>query len=180
MSSYGKKWSAWDEQSEAGGKRVNAALHGVQVRSGVGAVDTMTPLDVVCALEEGVELVEESDYDEGYAAGVLAGRSEGMVSALNFIFKDGYHPGVVMRRAYGLAQKLRPALIACMSMADLGSMFGETRAAWQARMKMLFKGVNIRSRSEKRVGAKSRMAEAQRGNKNRVNGAKRDRQVSSE
>ena len=60
-------------------------------------------------------------------------------SLLRFIFYFGPGPELVTRRVFCLA-KWRPmtaALILDMSLANLGMMFGETRAAWSWRVKQV-------------------------------------------
>lgn len=180
MSSYGEGWSAWDMQTDARAQRVNDALKPVQVRSGMGAVNGVTPLMEVDAMEQaalGVDDGEDDDFERGRAEGYAEGRRAGARAFLEFCFKDGYHPGVSMRRLYGMAQKLSPDLIAQMSGADCGSMFGETRAAWDYRLLAMFDGTGVKGRDGKREGAKEKYRQAQMGNSNRKNGAKRSRQL---
>ena len=175
MSEYGETWSAWDAQCDPRSQRVNDALQPVQVRSGVEAVNGVTPLMIVDAMERAAAGVDDDEFEAGFAEGKAAGRAAGVRAMLEFVFKDGYHPGVSMRRLYGLAQKLAPEQVAQMSGADLGSMFGETRAAWDYRVLAMFEGTGVKGRDGKREGSKQRMSEAQRGNVNRVNGAKKRR-----
>lgn len=178
MSSYGEGWSAWDAQSDACAQQVNDALKPVQARSGMGAVCGITPLMEIDAMER--DAAGDNDYEAGHAEGYAEGRAAGVRAMLDFVYLDGYHPGVAMRRLYGLAQKLSPQLIAEMSGADLGGMFGETRAAWNHRVLAMFRGTGVKGRDEKREGAKDKMSEAQQGNKNRSNGAKRCRALGGE
>lgn len=163
-------WSAWDAQSDPRLERVNDALRPVVARTGIDAVHGVTPLMEVAMLEEAEALTEDDAYEEGLVEGHRLGAVDGMRETLRIIFKDGYHPGLAARRLYCLAQRMAPELIAEMSLADLGSMFGETRQAFEARMDKVFGDSGVRGRDQKRKGAAERMAAAQMGNTNRKQG----------
>ena len=53
---------------------------------------------------------------------------------LDFIFAQGPHPALAMRRLYCLVKKLRPSLIWDAGYRDMGKLFGETGAAVEWRM----------------------------------------------
>ena len=161
-------WSAWDAQTDAQA-RVNESLSPVVRRSGVDAVQEMTPLDFVMAMDD-VDTSNDDDYNAGRECGLEEGRLDGVRIALRMIFKDGYHPGLSMRRLYALALKLESGLVSDMSAADLGCMFGEGRAAFDKRMLLMFRPMGLRSRDQKRESVVRKLRVAQRGNGNRRNG----------
>ncbi|MGB0991715.1 MAG: hypothetical protein ACPG32_04510 [Akkermansiaceae bacterium] len=162
-------FSPWEAQSDPRAQRVNDALRPVVARTGIDAVNGITPLMEVVAAEG------SACDDEDFEAGRWEGRIEGLREALFLIFEDGYHPGLSMRRLYALAARIAPETIACMSAADLGSMFGETRAAFDNRMNKMFEGTGVRGRDQKRMGSVEKMRESAGGNDNRANGEKKKR-----
>lgn len=101
-------------------------------------------------------------------------RWEGWREALREIMADGWHPSVACRRLYGSAIKLVPELCP-LKRAEAASMFGETRAAFTERMRIMFCDSGVRALDEKRSRAVVRMRCAQQGNGNRANGAKKKR-----
>lgn len=101
-------------------------------------------------------------------------KTEAAVRMLLFVFQDGPHPGCTMRLLYLLAQRLKPELVLNMSGAELADMFGETRAAWSARMIRLFNGYlkargarAVKGRTQKSDSAVALYSSAARGNTNR-------------
>jgi hypothetical protein len=59
----------------------------------------------------------------------------------DFIFADGPHPGLAVRRLFMLARRYRPELIHHMNGTDLALMWGDTRAAQAWRINILFDGL---------------------------------------
>lgn len=145
-------------------KRINTALAVAFQREGRVATETSTPVTIA-------ELFEQAPGDGEEEMQIKA---ETAMRLLHFCFQDGPHPGCTMRLLYLLAQRVSPELVLNMSGAELADIFGETRAAWSARMKRMFTGY-LKARGAK--GAKGRMqksdtavakyALAARGNTNR-------------
>lgn len=129
-----------------------------------------------------VELTELLNLRPGEELADYEQRQGRLRELLRFIFYFGAAPEVVTRRAFCLA-KWRPmtaALILDMSLASLGRMFGETRAAWSWRVKQVVNRflATQRVRGGKAGFQKSAEAcgvyrEAQRHNQNRKGGAAR-------
>lgn len=175
--------SAWEEQTVAKMERMEDALGCVEARSGIGAVDHYTPLREIADLEEEereaqamsrrLKAGEVTDAQEALDALKKKARLDGMDELLGEIFADGYHPGMAMRRLYAFAIQRRPDLVAGLNRADAGSMFSETRAAFQERMRMIFEPRGMRSRTQKLALSVERMRRSAAGNRNRANGAKK-------
>jgi hypothetical protein len=146
-------------------ERIEGTLARVYRRNGYEGVSMRTPLGEVIAREEGRAPEDDPDADPIYDA-----RSEGFRAAMRYVFADGPHPGLSMRRLYALARAIDPGLIAQMNGTDLAEMFGETRAAQSARVKMMFTGYSGKKPKlpfQKTASARERMAAAQMGNQNR-------------
>jgi hypothetical protein len=94
----------------------------------------------------------------------------------DFIFSDGPHPGLAVRRLYMLARRYRPDLINHMNGTDLGIMWGDTRAAQAHRINLLFDGLRAagvrgnRGGGCKREDTRGKFAAAAKGNRNRATG----------
>ena len=140
--------------------KIHQALRAVSERNGLECVDNTTPLDSLIDKEE-EEVAEE------YAI-----RQEAMHRLLLYIFKDGYHPGNVMRRAYALAWQFDRELIGNMNLTDMAQMFGETRAAASWRIEALFGGLDSRAPGTKTDTHRRRAARSAEGNTNRKKGTK--------
>lgn len=108
-------------------------------------------------------------------------RMRSLTGLLRFAFYDGPAAGVVVRRVFALA-KWRPtssALLFDMTLAHLGAMFGETRAAWSWRVKRLVNRFltlansthGVKAGYQRTDEACAHCASAQRGNQNRIGGA---------
>ncbi len=175
---------AWDAQVDSQIKRAEEAIGSVVARSGVGAIDYCSPLRNIEELEREQEEARamakglRSDQIEDVQAALDAmktmARLKGMDQMLADLFVDGWHPAMVMRRLYGFVIQRRPDLVHGMNRADAASMFGETRAAFQERMRLMFMGRSgMRSRTQKMGISVERMRESARGNHNRKNGAKK-------
>lgn len=129
-----------------------------------------------------VELSELVDLRDGEELADYEQRQLRLRALLRFIFYFGPRPEGVTRRVFCLA-KWRPmtaALLLDMSLANLGRMFGETRAAWSWRVKRV---VNYFLTSQHVRGGKAGFqkseeacavyAQVQRRNRNRTGGAAR-------
>lgn len=135
---------------------------------GYTTVEHRNPLSELLAKEDG-PVMEEAEI-----------RTEAFRALMDFLFADGPHPGVVVRRVYALAKAICPARLAYMSLADLGLMLGETRAAQSWRVKKIFSyklqaagAKATHAAFQKRAGAVAKYAAAQKGNTNRKGRRKR-------
>jgi hypothetical protein len=144
-------------------RRIRASLAQVAAKHGYAAegVTTRTPLDALLEAEEA-------------AAGPEGERADVLKKMMHYFYADGKHPGAVLRRVFGLAKAIAPELLGDMTLAELGLMFGETRAAQQWRIKKIFsdyqKGAGakgFKARFQKSEAASAAAARAQRGNQNR-------------
>ena len=98
---------------------------------------------------------------------------------LDFLFAEGPHPGVVMRRLYAWVKKYRPSAIWDAGYRQLGELLGESHGAMEWRISTLLddyakskgmKGVKMPWQRGADVSAK--LSAAQRGNCNRLGGKK--------
>lgn len=98
---------------------------------------------------------------------------------LDFLFADGPHPGVVMRRLYAWVKKYRPSAIWDAGYRELGELLGESHGAMEWRIGKLLddyakskgmKGVKMPWQRGAEVSAK--LSTAQQGNVNRLGGKK--------
>ena len=144
--------------------RINQTLAVAFQREGRSVFIRDTPMTIA-------EIFEQAP-DDGPEELKLKG--ETALRFLYFIFQNGEHPGCTMRLLYLLAQRLDPTLVLNMSGAELADIFGETRAAWSARQKLMFNGYlkargakAVKGRNQKSDTASARMASAARGNTNR-------------
>src|SRR5581483_12076713 len=64
-------------------------------------------------------------------------RMEAMRKLLRFAFYEGASPGLVVRRVFCLAKwrQVHSSVLLDKTLQQLGTMFGETRAAWSWRVK---------------------------------------------
>jgi hypothetical protein len=150
--------------------RINNVLAVAYQRGGRESITRATPA-TMAELFEIAELADRAAEDDEAGEKTL---SEGAIRMLQFAFAEGGHPGCVLRRVYMLAQRLSPALVANMNGAELGDIFGETRAAWSARIQRVFTGyLKARGskapngRMQKSATAAARYAAAATGNTNR-------------
>ena len=148
--------------------RIERVLGVVYRREGFEVADNRTPLD---------ELLERENRLDGDEDAMEAARrrNQDFGRMLNYFFADGPHPGVVLRRVYAVAYALRRPLIANMTMADLGHLFGETKAAQSWRIGKIFSGYlkkagakGIKAPGQKTEAARGNYARAARGNDNRL------------
>jgi hypothetical protein len=143
---------------------------------GHDGIYTRTPLDDVMDREEGCQLDAEDRARE------MAIRAEAFRELLEFIFKEGPHPGNACRRLYVLAKAFAPEKILNLSMRDLGKLFGESHGTWQWRIKAVVHEY-VRARTgesvdlgwQKSAASSAKYAAAQKGNHNRRNGERKKR-----
>jgi hypothetical protein len=169
-----------DHAASTTGERFDAAatdrmIHGViraaKQRNGrfewetVGVEDT-TPLH---------ELISREQPDNG-SDDEMKMRQESLIRLLDFLFALGGHPAVVMKRLYTTVHVARPHLLDFMTLADMGLILGDSKQCQSYRLKVLFKG-KIRARSQKRAGASEKFSKGQMGNKSRLKGERRKRQI---
>jgi len=159
--------------------RINTVLGKVHRREGgdFDLPDNRTPLTDLLAKE----LIGEGGHEE--SAGEWAIRDEAFSRLLGYIFADGPHPGVTMRRLYALAYAKDKSLIRNMSMTDLAQMFGETKAAQSWRINRMYtdylKSTGMRGckiPGQKSESARETYSDLQQGNKNRTKGSGKRRQ----
>jgi len=129
----------------------------------------LTPYDVMAAREE----AEHSDEERRI-------REEAHSEWLCWIFEGGAADlERAAKRLLSYARRYRPDLVSNMSMAEAGALFGQGRAAVQAREKRMFEPEMERAgyRSTQLPGGKNprsraKMAAAQKGNHHRARSAK--------
>jgi hypothetical protein len=145
-------------------QRINSALALAAARRGYrqDSVCTHTPLDDLIEAEEAAQRGE-------IEPSVVVNRF------LDFVWADGPHPGHLLRRCIAIAKGFqRDDLLRHMTLAELGMMLGETRAAQSWRVKKIFAEYRKRSgakqaykaRFQKTEEASLKYARAQRGNTN--------------
>lgn len=98
---------------------------------------------------------------------------------LEFLFAEGPHPGVVMRRLYAWVKKFRPQCVWDAGFRELGLLLGESHGAMEWRIGAMIdeyaaaKGLKgVKSPWQRGDEACAAYAEAQRGNDNRTGGKK--------
>lgn len=147
-------------QGDAHDKRIQETLAQAAQKRGyqLESFTSDTPLDDLIRAEEG----EQEEHDEKLAKVLL------------YFYADGPHPGAVLRRVFAVTKAIRPDLLLNMSDAEIGMMFGETRAAQSWRRKKIFsnyqrdRGVKgYLSPSQKSESSRGVFSAAQRGNTNR-------------
>lgn len=96
---------------------------------------------------------------------------------LDFLFADGPHPALVMRRLYAWVKKYRPEAVWDMGYRRLADLFGESGAAIEWRVSVLIddyarqRGVEATKMPWQRTAeACEQYREVQKGNGNRVGG----------
>lgn len=179
--------AAWRQMKFHDSKGVREAAEGIDgfaMRCGIEPVDEDTPLELALESErrrERMRVLEEQlvgislgdiEKIEGFLKDSLElAKLEGEDRLLDMLFADGWHPGKVMMRVYGLAMVRKRELVQGMSYTDYGAMVGRGRAAISARMKLLFPDAQLKT--GKSPGAKRKMAKKAVGNSNRSNGSKK-------
>lgn len=162
-----------EEQVSRHENRINSVLAAVWRKNGFTGFGEYEVFDKRNPFTE-LMAKEEADSNEEEAI-----REEAWNKFLNFIFADGPHPGVVMRRVYAAAWAFRKDLIGDMSQRDLAKMFGETPGAISWRINRIFtdylKAAGARGRvaGQKPLSAVENYRAAQIGNKNRSGGKKK-------
>lgn len=183
-------------------KRHGEPPAGASSRQGHEAVDHDTPAHALMRKEErdgvrepgtlplfagmnGEHLTPFEELDE--QEGTIAKEGEDAVRLmlevhfwlLDFLFAEGPHPGVVMRRLYAWVKKYRPSAIWDAGYRQLGELLGESHGAMEWRISTLLddyakakgmKGVKMPWQRGADVTAK--LSAAQRGNCNRLGGKK--------
>lgn len=162
-----------EDDSPHHNNRINSVLAAVWRKKGFKGFGEYEVFDSKNPFTELMAKEELSDDDEE------AIREESWNKFLNFIFADGPHPGVVMRRVYAAAWAFRKDLVGDMSQRDLAKMFAETPAAMNWRINRMFtdylKSAGVRGRiaGQKTLGAVESYRTAQQGNQNRKGGKKK-------
>lgn len=165
-------------ESRGHSQRINEVLGVVFRKNGFEAVDCNTPHKDLIGKERRTGIDIEGLEDEDSTEEEKAIRDEVFNRMLDFVFQDGPHPGVVMRRLYGLAWAFRRDLIGEMSQRDLAKLFAETPAAMNWRINRMFtdylKSAGMRGRlaGQKTLDAVASYARAAKGNQNRKGGKK--------
>lgn len=125
------------------------------------AVTTRTPLSDLLAQEDTADVQSE--------------RLETLRALNRFYVADGPHPGSVLRRVFAVLKAVSPELIVNMTLAEMGQMFGETKAAQSWRVKKIFtnyqreRGIKgFKAAFQKSEKARSAYSRAQQGNTNRA------------
>ena len=118
--------------------------------------------------------------EEGEPADEYLIRREAFERTMEYFFADGPHPGHVIRRVFALAKASKPQLLLNMSLAEIGLMLGETKAAGSWRIKKLVNGAfeaaghkGVVLPWQKSATAIENYAEAAKGNTNRRLGKRR-------
>jgi len=118
--------------------------------------------------------IREMDGDE------LVIWMEAWRSMFALFFDGGPHPAQVLKNIYALAWCVAREHVANMTQTQLGELFGETRAAWCERIKIVyvdflkkrgFRGTRVPG--QKTEGATKVYAGVQKDNKNRASGRRK-------
>jgi hypothetical protein len=151
-------------QQDSHEARINDELRIAYQREKRGGPEADRPME----LDEVFEAAPGDGEDE------MRIRRETVIRMLYFIFQKGCHPGQTLRLLYILTQRLSPELILHMNGTALANIFGETRAAWSARMLLIFNGYlaangqkAIKYAAQKSDTARAKYAAAAIGNSNR-------------
>ena len=178
-----REWRRMQYHDDKGIRTAAEAIEGVAVRSGSEPIADETPLELAVDAErrrEGMEKLRQrynletfEDLTDLLGDYAKLQREEGADEVLCWFFADGWHPGKVMMRVFGLAMVRNPVLVAGMSQSELAAMVGRGRAAISARMKLLFP--DTLRRGAKSDESRRKMANKARANGNRKNGAKKNR-----
>lgn len=136
-----------------------------------GEMEAKTPFDEI---EERQRFVEGMDGEE--AARVAM---ESHAWLLSFLFAEGPHPALVMRRLYCWLKKYHPEKIWDMGYRHLGLLLGESHAAMAWRVEVMLtkyaQAIGLRGVKapwQKPEEANGKYEEAQRANCNRLGGKK--------
>ena len=104
---------------------------------------------------------------------------EAQAGLAEFLFAEGPHPGVVMRRLYAWVKKFRPQAIWDAGFRELGRLLGESHGAMEWRIGKIIdeyaaaKGLRgVKAPWQRTEEACTAYSEAQRGNDNRTGGKK--------
>jgi len=141
-----------------------------------GGTMPMFEQDRPTAFEELNERAEEAERESAEAAQMWL---EAQAWLLDFLFADGPHPGVVMRRLYIWVKKYRPDLIWDAGYRQIGDLFGESGAVVEWRLSQIVDGYsrargirNVQMPWQRTADACQSYSEVQEGNANRVGGKK--------
>lgn len=189
--------SAWDWQTDPLKAAAAEQLATVRLRNGGEAHTGWTPADAVAAMEgeataerllsrlreELADALDGAVDEEEAMQGALLrvekqGRAKGFRACLRWLFQEGYEPGTVTRRAFHTVQELCPELVGGMSVAEMSTLFAETRSATDGRQMKMFRETSIMGRHRKRQSSVEKMRQSQKGNGNRRNGEKKRRVLS--
>lgn len=106
-------------------------------------------------------------------------KQEGVAAFLEFVFAEGPHPGVVMRRFYAYVKKFQPKLVWDAGYRELGMLLGESHAAMEWRISVIIDGYSeakglrgVKAPWQRTQEACTAYSEAQKGNDNRTGGKK--------
>ena len=114
--------------------RINARA--LQNRDGFAPVST-SPLDEFLANEARMD--EEQAHDGTLLPAERAAERRGTLERfLEFIFKEGPHPGLVTGRLYGVTHAIRADLLGKCSMREIGLLLGVTKADISWRVKKVY------------------------------------------
>lgn len=127
---------------------------------------------------------EELEAHEAEAAAegreILAAKLEAHFWLLDFLFAEGPHPAVVMRRLYAWVKKFRPSAIWDAGYRQLGKLLGESHGTMEWRIGALIddyaaaKGMKaVKMPWQRGQDVSATLSAAQRGNTNRLGGKKR-------
>lgn len=106
-------------------------------------------------------------------------KQEGVAAFLEFVFAEGPHPGVVMRRFYAYVKKFHPKMIWDAGYRELGLLLGESHAAMEWRISVIIDGYSeakglrgVKAPWQRTDEVCSAYSVAQKGNDNRTGGKK--------
>jgi len=164
--------------------RIDAILHKYGLAAPGSGADAFgatheTAADLLCGTE-----VEELGEDEHERLLVLAGRLQGWRAFIHLLTVDGIHPLLVLRNFYAAVKATRPEILHDMSMEDIAILCGDGgRATVSARIKRIYNrrlekvGDMGRAPCQKSGEASIVFSQAQKGNKNRREGARKASQA---
>lgn len=121
-----------------------------------------------------------TDYGAAFPRELLsqfAARIETVQAMLEFFFRDGSAPERAVRRVFMVAKAYYEPLVLRMSLQQLGTMFGQTRATWSWRGKaklnefLALRGISaVKAPYQKSAEVCVKYAAAATGNRNRATG----------
>lgn len=156
-------------------QQIDATLAALARKHGAAFSETANPLAVLVAKDEESDLLCRGESE----VTVWEAKAEAMRSLLDWVFEKGADPRIALRRLYALAHEVGPQLLRDLTHEEIALLLGDGagRATSSARTQAIFGGLKSAlgmttdfGGMHKTVGARERMSQAQRGNRNRTGG----------